>query len=95
MWVVSFQVPVTVFVPSTTNPLFIKHMEVENAPVKIEGDVWDETNETAQRFLRKIDSGFVLPFDHPEIWAGHSTWIDQVVTQMKSQPLLLTFLQYF
>lgn len=34
-------------------------------------------NDLYERFVRKIDGGFVPPFDHPEIWAGHSTLIDE------------------
>ncbi|WP_053097856.1 pyridoxal-phosphate dependent enzyme [Candidatus Coxiella mudrowiae] len=40
-------------------------------------------NHLYERFVRKIDGGFVPPFDHSEIWAGHSTLIDEVVTQIK------------
>ncbi|WP_251365776.1 hypothetical protein [Coxiella-like endosymbiont of Rhipicephalus sanguineus] len=42
-----------------------------------------------ERFVRKIDGGFVPPFDHPEIWAGHSTLIDEVVTQIKKPAAII------
>lgn len=74
-------VQVTVFVPKTTNPIFLKFLELEGAEVKIQGDVWDEAHQAAMEFVNKTEGGYVPPFDHPSIWAGHSSMIDEVVQQ--------------
>jgi L-serine/L-threonine ammonia-lyase len=74
-------VPVTVFIPKSSNPIFINQLTHEGADIKIHGDVWDEAHQAAMEFVNKTDSGYVPPFDHPTIWAGHSTMIDEVVQQ--------------
>lgn len=72
---------VTVFVPTTTNPIFLKQLELENAVIHIKGDVWDEAHQAAMEFVNKTNGGYIPPFDHPSLWNGHSTMIDEVVQQ--------------
>lgn len=74
-------IPVTVFVPKTTHPIFLNYLALEGAEIKIHGDVWDEAHQAAMEFVIKTHSGYVPPFDHPSIWAGHSTMIDEVIQQ--------------
>lgn len=74
---------VTVFVPTTTHRVFVNAIESLGAAVRVEGNVWDETNEIAQQFVAKIKGGFVPPFDHPTLWKGHSTLIDETVLQIQ------------
>lgn len=74
-------VRVTVFVPKTTNPIFLKHLEFENAEIKIQGNVWDEAHQAALEFVNKTNSGYIPPFDHSSLWRGHSTMIDEIVEQ--------------
>ena len=74
-------VDVTVFVPTTTRPIFLEAIKSEGAKVKVQGDAWDEANQSAKEYAEEIGAGFVPPFDHPSIWEGHSTLIDEVVTQ--------------
>jgi L-serine/L-threonine ammonia-lyase len=72
---------VTVFVPKTTNPIFLKYLELEGAEIKKHGDVWDEAHEAAMDFVHKTNGAYIPPFDHPSLWAGHSTMIDEAVEQ--------------
>lgn len=74
-------VDVSVFVPTTTHPIFIEAIKSEGAAVNVEGRVWDEANEAAKEYVEAIDGGFIPPFDHSTIWAGHSTLVDELVTQ--------------
>ena len=74
-------IDVTVFVPTTTNEIFIKFIQSQGANVVIQGSFWDEADEAAQVYVKEIDGGFVPPFDHPSIWAGHSTLVDELVDQ--------------
>ena len=76
-------VAVTVFVPQGTHQIYIDAMNAMGAKVTVVGKVWDEANEVAMQFCQSIDGGFVPPFDHPTIWAGNSTLMDEVVTQME------------
>lgn len=75
-------VPVTVFVPKTTNPIYLQRLELGYAKVVITGDVWDEANEAALEFVSlHKDAAYIPPFDHPTIWAGHASMIDEIVQQ--------------
>lgn len=68
----------TVFIPKSSNQIFINAIKLEGGEVIIEGDVWDEANEAAIDFANQKKAGFVPPFDHPLIWKGHSTMIDEI-----------------
>jgi len=74
-------VDVTVFVPTSTHPLFINYIKSEGAIVNVRGNAWDEANDAAKEYAKEMGGAFIPPFDHPSIWAGHSTLMDEVVTQ--------------
>lgn len=74
-------IPVTVFVPKTTNPIFLHHLMLEGANIKIHCDVWDEAHQTAVAFVNETNSGYVRPFNHTSLWTGHSTMIDEIIHQ--------------
>lgn len=69
---------VTVFIPSTSKPIFIEAIREMGADINVVGKVWDEANEAALEYVKKVDGAYVPPFDHPLIWAGNSTIIDEV-----------------
>jgi len=76
-------VKVTVYIPTTTPKVYVDAIKSQGAIVKVHGEVWDEANEAAKRYVKEVDGGFVVPFDHPTIWAGHSTMVDEIVQQIK------------
>lgn len=72
----------TVFVPTTTAPIFLHHLTLHHAEVKIVGNAWDEAHQAATEAVHKTPgAAYIPPFDHPLIWAGHSTLIDELNTQ--------------
>jgi L-serine/L-threonine ammonia-lyase len=83
-------VPVTVFVPKTTNSIFLNQLELEGAEIKIQGDVWDEAHQAAMEFVNKTDSGYIPPFDHPSIWTGHSTMVNEIIQQCEKPDAIIT-----
>lgn len=74
-------VDVTVFVPTSTHQIYIDQIKSEGAEVKISGKFWDEADRAAKDYVEEVGGGFIPPFDHPTLWAGHSTLIDELVTQ--------------
>lgn len=72
-------VKVTVFLPTTSKAIFINAIKSYGAEVAVVGDSWDEANAAALDAIDKTGAAFIPPFDHPLIWAGHSTIIDEVV----------------
>jgi L-serine/L-threonine ammonia-lyase len=73
--------PVTVVVPSTT-PVFMREkIAALGAQVIVEGDVWDQADALARAIAARGEGSYVSPFDHPQLWAGHSSLIDEIVAQ--------------
>ncbi len=75
-------VPTIVFVPTTTPADVRRQMESLEAEVRIVGDVWDETHEQALGFSRKTGGLYISPFDHPLIWKGHASIIDEIALEI-------------
>ena len=45
------------------------------------GKNWDEANLEAVRLCDDPDAVYVPPFDHPDIWEGHASMIDEAILQ--------------
>lgn len=74
-----------VFVPVTTPAATIALLETLGATVTVSGSVWDETHLEAVRFLDALplDSGlYVHPFEHPDLWEGHATIINEILADL-------------
>jgi L-serine/L-threonine ammonia-lyase len=74
-------VPVTVVVPSTTPAFMRDRIAALGAQVRVEGDVWDEADALAQAMVGRGEGAYVPPFDHPQLWAGHASLIDEIVAR--------------
>jgi L-serine/L-threonine ammonia-lyase len=77
--------PCTVVVPISTKPLMIAKLRAAGAHDVVQiGASWAE----ADRYLReellgKDKSGvYVPPFDHPDVWAGNSTLVPELVNEL-------------
>ena len=82
-------VPVSVFIPTTTPDHVKERMILEGAKVVQKGSVWDETNKYALEFvetMKEQKASLVHPFDHPEIWTGHSTMVNELKEQLSDKP---------
>jgi L-serine/L-threonine ammonia-lyase len=74
-------VPVTVVVPSTT-PVFMRERIASlGAEVIVEGDAWDEADKLARALVAKSAAEYISPFDHPLLWDGHASLVDEIVAQ--------------
>ena len=79
-------IPTTVFIPSTSNPIYIKAIKSFGANVMIAGNNATEAQLAATDFATAHGGTYIHPFDHPDLWKGHSTMIDEVVLQNPSPP---------
>jgi L-serine/L-threonine ammonia-lyase len=71
--------PADVVVPSTTPETTRQRIASLGATVTVFGDVWDEANEHALELAASGNAEYIPAFDHPVIWEGHSTMIDEIV----------------
>ena len=80
---------VTIVVPETT-PLATRQLiEGYGAKVIVHGKVWNEANELAKQIVKDEHGFYVSPFDHPVIWKGHATLIDEMAEQMKKPDVII------
>ncbi|MGL4576450.1 MAG: pyridoxal-phosphate dependent enzyme [Burkholderiaceae bacterium] len=74
-------VPVTIVVPQTTSAEVRARIAAIGAQVIVHGSVWDEAHAHATALAQQQQAAYVHPFDHPLLWDGHATLIDEVVAR--------------
>lgn len=72
--------PVTVVVPETTSLKARRLIQQEEATLVVQGSNWSEANDYA---LSLVSDGvrYIHPFDHPLLWQGISSIIDEVIAE--------------
>jgi len=68
-------------VPESTSAHAKALIAAHGAEVRVHGKAWDDAHEHALT-LCGDDGAYVHPFDHPHIWAGHATLVDECVGRM-------------
>lgn len=77
------KVPCTVVVPEPTQPFMIEKIKKLATNVVIHGQAWDDANKKALEIISSDPTAkLVHPFDHPHIWEGHSTMVDEIMNQL-------------
>ena len=79
-------VPTTVFIPSSSNPIYIDAIKSYGAKVMVAGQVWDEAHQAALNFSKQHQAAYIPPFDHPTLWKGHASMITEAIQQGLSKP---------
>jgi len=80
----------TIIIPESAPKFMITKIENEGKKyncevnVKVHGKMWSEADELARQLVAQDPQKnlYVPPFDHPFIWTGNSTVIDEIVEQM-------------
>ncbi|SEK72555.1 L-serine/L-threonine ammonia-lyase [Pseudomonas sp. NFIX51] len=68
-----------IVVPQTTAQTTRERIARTGAEVLVHGQVWDQANERALQLSSAADSEYVPAFDHPVLWQGHSSMIDEIL----------------
>lgn len=76
---VALGLPVAIVLPMTSSAAVAERLAARGAEVLRHGAVWDEAHEFAMQLAAERGAAYVHPFDHPLLWAGHSTLIDEVI----------------
>jgi L-serine/L-threonine ammonia-lyase len=74
-------VPVTIVVPRSTSDPVRQAIAARGAEVRVHGDAWDDAHAHATALAERSGAVYVHPFDHPLLWDGHATLIDEVVRE--------------
>lgn len=70
---------VTVVVPESTPLRARSIIEGLGATVKVHGAQWNAADELARAMASEQGAAYVSPFDHPWLWEGHSSLVDELV----------------
>jgi len=79
----------TVVVPETTKAFMRAKISALGATVKVFGAAWNDANVFAKSLVKKENAIYIPPFDHPTIWAGNASVIDECDTQMAAPDAVL------
>lgn len=72
--------PVQVIVPVTTKALMLDKIRAQGAEVTVHGENWNAADELARQMVREDEAAaYISPYDHPLLWRGHSTLVDELV----------------
>nr|CAD7607409.1 unnamed protein product [Timema genevievae] len=88
-------VPCTVVVPVTTAEPILHSLKLDGARVIVSGGFGvhgDDYNSATKRALEEAKnpkSAYIHAYDHPEIWEGHSTIIEELEEQLPCKPEVL------
>ncbi|XP_022085865.1 L-serine dehydratase/L-threonine deaminase-like isoform X2 [Acanthaster planci] len=79
--------PATIVIPESTPTFVADGLRNEGANVIVRGKVWDNANEYALKLAEETDGSIVIhPFDHPDVWEGHSSVIAECEREIPSKP---------
>jgi len=71
----------TIFIPKSSHHCYLDAIESYGAKIVIAGETAGDAGQAAMAFAKKNHSPYIHPYDHPDIWHGHSTMIDEVSKQ--------------
>lgn len=71
-----------IVVPNTTPQATRERIAAIGATVTVHGDVWEQSNDYAIARCQSVGAAYIPAFDHPTIWAGNSTVIDEIVATL-------------
>lgn len=74
-------VPATVVVPTTTSEFMRAKIRAVGTEVLEHGDSWDDAHAHASLLAADPDTAYVHPFDHPAIWEGHASLVEEMANQ--------------
>jgi L-serine/L-threonine ammonia-lyase len=68
-----------IVVPHTTPETTRARIRKTGAEVIVHGKVWDDANQKAMALAQGAHTEYVPAFDHPVLWEGHSSIIDEIL----------------
>ncbi|KAL0943651.1 pyridoxal-phosphate dependent enzyme [Colletotrichum truncatum] len=73
-----------IVLPTNASPLMISKLRLLGAHCHQVGENWGEADRYLREELLANDPTgvYVPPFDHPHVWEGHSTMVDELISQL-------------
>lgn len=81
----------TVVVPKKARHFMVEKIRNEGAEVILYGEGFHESKAMAMDIVKQNGFAYVSPFDHPEIWKGHASMIQEIAeTKVKPDAVVLS-----
>lgn len=80
----------SIIVPRSTPAVTRDRIASLGAKVTVHGAVWDEANALALEIARGEHVQFVPAFDHPTLWRGHASLIDEILEDVPQVDAIVT-----
>ncbi len=62
-------------------------IRAQGAEVEVHGDNWNAADALARQLVAEdASAAYIPPYDHPLLWSGHSTLVDELVESMPVPP---------
>ncbi|XP_012519015.1 PREDICTED: serine dehydratase-like isoform X2 [Propithecus coquereli] len=79
-------IPATIVLPESTALRVVRRLQGEQAEVQLFGKVWDKANLKAQELAQRDGWVNVSPFDHPLIWEGNASLVQELKAALGTPP---------
>ncbi|XP_012660716.1 serine dehydratase-like [Otolemur garnettii] len=79
-------IPATIVLPKNASLQVVRRLQGEGAEVQLVGKVWDEANLKAQELSKRDGWVNVSPYDHPLIWKGHASLVQELKAVLGTPP---------
>ena len=79
-------VPTTIFIPQSSNPVYIRAIKSYGAEVIVAGNNAGDAQIKAIEHAQKTKASYIHPYDNENIWAGHASIIDEVIDNGFAKP---------
>ncbi|KAI9598142.1 tryptophan synthase beta subunit-like PLP-dependent enzyme [Syncephalis fuscata] len=84
----SMYVGATIFLVEKIAAASVAQMEANGALViKPEGDGWEGAERRARIYTERENAVYIHPYDHPDIWQGHASMVEEIVKDLKNTHL--------
>lgn len=80
---------ILVVVPKTTSIYMQQQMQHLGATVKVVGASWNEAHAFASAYSEANGAAYIHPFEHPLLWEGHSSIIDECAEKMEEPDAII------
>ena len=78
---------ISLFPLSLTHTRTHTHTHTHTHTVEVHGDNWNAADALARKLVEEDPSAaYIPPYDHPLLWNGHSTLIDELVEACPVRP---------
>jgi L-serine/L-threonine ammonia-lyase len=90
MAAISLGLQAVIIVPSTTPEATRQRIARTGAQVRVHGQVWDDSNQLALQLAEDPQTQYVPAFDHPLLWEGHSSMVDEILQDCPEVDTIVT-----